>query len=186
MQFHWNYSCSLYKLCDSIHNSLFTTAVQKFSVLKFRCEKFYGWWQTTKFSNHKCVYWCTILGCVAAPLQRGWMSCAGFISCRERSVQREPLTRQGWPMPKSGLLNWWVRVWSLVGVTVTHMLSLPPPFSLSISLFLSQERENISAPLGFDIVGGWELSHPIFISEVVPDSKAAEAGVRSGDMVSVR
>ena len=41
----------------------------------------------------------------------------------------------------------------------------------------------MSAPLDFSVVGGWELAHPVYVSEVVPDSKSERAGLCKGDQV---
>ena len=36
------------------------------------------------------------------------------------------------------------------------------------------------------MVGGWEVGHAIFVSEVTPDSKPAQVGLSVGDQVSHR
>ena len=43
----------------------------------------------------------------------------------------------------------------------------------------------MAAPLEFSVVGGWELTQPVFVSEVVPNSKPAEAGLKKGDEVYI-
>ena len=49
----------------------------------------------------------------------------------------------------------------------------------------SQDRAGTNSPLSFEVVGGWELGHPIFVSTVEPNSIPERAGLRVGDQVSV-
>jgi len=59
---------------------------------------------------------------------------------------------------------------------------------MSCSLFVfppPQDRAGTNSPLSFEVVGGWELGHPIFVSTVEPNSIPERAGLRVGDQVSV-
>ena len=46
-----------------------------------------------------------------------------------------------------------------------------------------QDRAGTNSPLHFDVVGGWEVGYPIFVSAVEPDSIPEGAGLRVGDQV---
>lgn len=48
---------------------------------------------------------------------------------------------------------------------------------------INLDRDGVNAPLEFSVVGGWELSHPVFISEVTPGSKPDTSGLRKGDQI---
>lgn len=59
------------------------------------------------------------------------------------------------------------------------------PASTFLSPFvLTQDRAGTNSPLDFEVVGGWEVGHPIFIHKVEPKSLPEEAGLRVGDQVS--
>jgi hypothetical protein len=45
------------------------------------------------------------------------------------------------------------------------------------------ERDGINVPLEFDIVGGWELQQPIFVSDVKANSHPAGQGLKTGDQL---
>ena len=49
---------------------------------------------------------------------------------------------------------------------------------------LPQDREASGTPLDFSIVGGWEIGHAVFVSDIRPDSIPLWAGLRVGDQVS--
>ena len=46
-----------------------------------------------------------------------------------------------------------------------------------------QDRAGTNSPLDFNVVGGWEVAHPIFVSKVEPGSIPNRAGLRVGDQV---
>ena len=48
-----------------------------------------------------------------------------------------------------------------------------------------QDRAGTNSPLNFEVVGGWEVGYPIFVSRVEPSSIPEMAGIRVGDQVGV-
>lgn len=60
-------------------------------------------------------------------------------------------------------------------------ISPPPPSSPPPS----QDRAGTNSPLEFEVVGGWEVGHPIFVHNVEPQSLPDKAGLRLGDQVGV-
>ena len=46
-----------------------------------------------------------------------------------------------------------------------------------------QDRAGTNSPLDFNVVGGWEVVNPIFVSKVEPHSIPDRAGLRVGDQV---
>lgn len=48
---------------------------------------------------------------------------------------------------------------------------------------IEMDRAGTNSPLHFDVVGGWEVGYPIFVSAVEPDSIPEGAGLRVGDQI---
>ena len=48
-----------------------------------------------------------------------------------------------------------------------------------------QDRAGTNSPLNFEVVGGWEVGYPIFVSRVEPSSIPELAGIRVGDQVGL-
>ncbi|XP_064404349.1 rap guanine nucleotide exchange factor 6-like isoform X2 [Halichondria panicea] len=45
------------------------------------------------------------------------------------------------------------------------------------------DRAGTNSPLEFEVVGGWEVGHPVFVSKVEPGSMSEKAGLRLGDQI---